>query len=675
MLTRVGCNAGACHGAAIGRGGFKLSLLGYDPDADFESLVLELKGRRVNLAQPEKSLVLRKPTGQVPHEGGIKFGIASEGFDLLHKWIEAGAPRQSHRTLTKLEISPTKKLLADVGDKLTLKVTATFSDGAKEDVTRWTLLTPADADAVRVSAKGELTVLRRGQHTVMARFLGEVGCVTVTVPWHANAPAGGAWPSANLIDQHVNTTLKELNLLPSSRAPDHVFIRRVFLDLIGTLPEPKEIDAFMQDKRGDKRERLVDELMKRPEFVDYWAYQWGDLLRIQSDRLQPQGAAAFHEWVREQVAKNTPLDKMAAEMLLAVGDAYSKGPANFSRVPNDPLTQAEYVSQVFLGVRLQCANCHNHPLDRWTQDDYHGMAAIFAKLGRGRNIALKANGEVIHPRTGKAAVPRLPGGPFLAKDGDPRKDLTAWLTDPDNPFFAKAAVNRLWKALMGRGLVEPVDDLRATNPATHPELLAELARDFVKNGFDIRHTMKLIIASEAYQRSSLTTANNKADDRFYAHALVRSLPPVVLVDAVAQVTGVPEKLGNYLKGKRAIELGDSKVASVPLDLLGRCMRTPDTGSAAGGGTLTLALHKINGDWLNKKVADASGTLHLLIQGKKNDAEIVAYFYQAGLSRPPTAKEAAHWQQRLAAVPAAERVAALEDFLWAFLNSAEFGCNH
>jgi hypothetical protein len=675
VLTRAGCNSGACHGAAIGRGGFRLSLLGYDSAADYESLVLEFKGRRVNLANPAKSLVLRKPSGQIPHEGDVRLPMSNPGFALVEKWIAAGAPRESRRRLEKLVVAPARQLLDDVNARVAFKVTATFSDAQTEDVTPWALLTAEDPAALRVSSKGEVTVLRRGRHALMVRFLGEVGCVVVTVPLHAKAPAVDSWPHAGFIDDHINATLKELHLAPSPRATDHVFVRRVFLDLIGTLPEPQEVAAFLKDDRADKRARLIDELMRRPEFVDYWAYLWGDLLRIESGRLQKEGAAAFHQWVREQLAKNTPLDRMAQAMLTAVGDGHKQGPVNFNRVPGDAGAQAEYVSQVLLSVRLQCANCHNHPLDRWTQDDYHGLAAVFARLGRGREITVKKTATVIHPKTGKPATPRIPGGPALTGDGDLRGDLAKWLTAADNPFFARAAVNRLWKALMGRGLIEPVDDHRATNPASHPELLDALAADFVKHGFDLRHTIRLIVLSEAYQRSSLTTANNKADDRFYSHALVRPLPPVVLVDAVAQVTGVAEKFAGLPAETRAIALGDARVPSPPLDLLGRCSRLAGCGPTTGGGSLPLTLHKINGDWLNKKVADPKGTLHTLIGAKKTDEEIVAHFYQTAFSRPPTAKETAHWQKRLAAVPAAERAAALEDFLWALLNAAEFGCNH
>ncbi len=671
VLTRAGCNSGACHGAAIGRGGFKLSLLGYDPSADYDNLLFEYHGRRVNLARPEKSLVLRKPGGKIVHEGGVKLPAGGDAFNLVLDWIKAGAPRGGERRLLALEVSPAKSRLTAPGDNVQLKIAARFNDGRSEDVTRWALLTPADPAALRVSADGEVTANRRGQHALMVRFLGEVSAATVTIPLHAEPAAAKDWPRANFIDDHIHQTLRELHLSPSPLADDATFLRRVFLDLIGTLPEPKEVQAFGSDRAGNKRSRCIDQLLERPEFVDHWAYKWGDLLRIESQRLQPQGAAAFHQWLREQIAKNTPLDRLAARLLSATGDGFESGAVNFSRVPRDALVHAEYVSQVFLGVRLQCANCHNHPLDRWTQDDYHGLAAVFAPLSRsGRAVELKDRGEVIHPRTGKAARPRIPGGPFLtADDADARQKLTAWLADGQNPFFARAAVNRLWRELMGRGLVEPVDDHRASNPPTHPELLDALARDLVEHGFDVKHTIRMIAKSSAYQRSSLSNATNKNDDRFYAKAVVRALPPQVLVDAVVKVTGVAEKLGTLPPQTRAIALGDSRVPSQPLDLLGRCSRDNDCVTVNPAGGLPLALHIIHGPWLNAKISNPQGRLHQRLREKRSVDDIVTEFYLVALSRPPTAAEMQHWQRRLSD----ER--SLEDFLWGLLNSSEFGSNH
>ncbi|MBY0524203.1 MAG: DUF1549 domain-containing protein [Gemmataceae bacterium] len=675
VLTKSGCNSGACHGAAIGRGGFRLSLLGYDPDLDYETMLRDLQGRRVNLVKPEKSLLLRKPTRDLAHEGGHKLAAGGDGYKLVRDWIAAGAPRETRRTLQSVEITPTTKTLPAAGEKFALKVIARYKDGATEDVTPWAVFTPTDTAALRINAEGEVMSLRRGQSAVMVRFLGEVGSVSVTVPL-ADEPVKGGRPRTNYIDDHVNRALDQLRLPHSPCASEETLVRRLYIDLIGTLPEPREVDDFVNDKSTDKRAKLVERLMQRPEFADFWALKWGDLLRIDSKRLQPEGAMAFHQWVRDQVVRNTPLDRMAREMILTLGDGHAVGPVNFSRIPGDAGNHAEHVSQVFLGVRLQCANCHNHPLDRWTQDDYHGLAAVFSKLSRGRSIALQAKGEVIHPKTGKSAVPRIPGVEFLTGDGDPREKFTDWLTSAENPYFARAAVNRLWRELMGRGLVEPIDDHRSTNPATHPELLQALAKDFVEHRFDVRHTIRTIVASEAYQRSSLAAGANKSDDRFYSRALLRPLPPAVMVDAVAKVTGVAEKLGNRPTGERAIALMDARVESTPLDLLGRCVRDNScTPSLVGAGSLPLALHKINGPWLHDKIVSAQGKLHQSLANRKTDEEIVASFYETALGRKPSAKERAHWKTKLAADTPEERIGKFEDFLWALLNSTEFACNH
>jgi hypothetical protein len=671
VLTKAGCNSGACHGAAIGRGGFRLSLLGYDPASDYEHIIQEFEGRRANLAHPERSLILRKPGGQLPHEGGVRLKRSSEGYQILYAWLHAGAPRGPSRTLHRLEVTPGRKHVEAPGEKFSLRVQARFSDGRYEDVTRWAVYTPADPAALQCTPLGEVTVLRRGQHSLMVRFLGEVGSVSVTVPLNQDA-VGDARPRANWIDEHVNRTLDLLRLPHSPRADDRTFFRRIHLDLIGTLPEPAEVEAFVADRSPDKRNRVAERLLARPEFADLWAYKWGDLLRIESRRLQPAGAAAFHGWVREQLSRNAPLDGMARELLLTLGDGHRIGPANFSRVPADAGAHAEYISQAFLGVRLQCANCHNHPLDRWTQDDYHGLAAVFAKIDRtGAVVKMKPRGEVIHPRTSEPATPRLPGLALRADTTEPREALARWLTDPDNPYFARAAVNRIWHALMGPGLVEPLDDHRDTNPPTHPELLDYLARDFVRHAFDMRHTIRTIVASEAYQRSSLPLQGNRADDRFYSRALVRPLPPHVLVDAVAKVTGVPEQLGNLPAGTRASALGDSRIASTPLDLLGRCSRDAACATEERAGSLALVLHALNGPWLNEKIKHPKGRLQTLLREQPDGGGVITALYEIALNRPPSTQELAHWRAKLAN----DRTERFHDFLWALLNSAEFGCNH
>ncbi len=675
-LTKAGCNAGSCHGAALGRGGFHLSLMGYDPGADYDSLVREYEGRRVDLARPGKSLVLRKPAGELDHEGGLRLSSGGEGYKTLCDWIAAGAPRGPDRTVRALEVAPDAATLAATGESVALRVVAHYDDGTSEDVTRLATYTPADPGSSSCSPRGEVTALRRGRAAVTVRFLGGVGCATVTVPL-SDAPRGGVpRPSANFIDDHVNRTLDELRLDHAPRADDASFLRRARLDLTGRLPDPEEVDGFVADPVPDKHARLIDRLLSRPEFVDHWSYKWGDLLRIESGRLGPAGAQAFHAWVRDQVARNTPLDRMAREVLLALGDGERAGPANFSRVPGDARAQAEYVSQVFLGVRLQCANCHDHPLDRWTQDDYHGLAAVFARLERGREVRLRPRGEVIHPRTGRAAAPRIPGVRTLDGESDPREAFARWLTTPDNPHFARAAVNRVWRELMGRGLVEPVDDHRVTNPATHPALLDELARDFAAHGFDVRHAIRTIAASEAYRRSPRATAGSPPDDRFLSHAQDRPLPPHVLVDAVARVTGVPEPLGDRPPGTTAVSLGDSRVPSPTLDLLGRCPR--EAGCAAdvsGPGSLAVSLHAINGPWLNAKIARPEGRLHRVLDEGRSDAEIITVFYRVALGREPGGDERAHWKGAMAAAGLEGRTAAFEDFVWALLGSAEFTHNH
>lgn len=687
VLTKAGCNSGSCHGAAIGRGGFKLSLLGYDPQADYDSLVSEFEGRRVNQVHPEKSLVLRKPSLDLDHEGGLRLKPGGDGFRIVRDWIAAGAPRGGDRRLLKIEVAPTTQWLPDLSGQFSIKVLAHFATGdqrsavsiqqTSEDVTRWAVFTPTDPAATRVDSSGAVTVLRRGQTSVMVRFVGEVAAVTVMVPINEGADAPANRPLANFVDEHVNRTLDALRLPHSPRTDDRTFARRVYLDLIGVLPDPAEVDAFVADRAADKRQRLVGRLFDRNEFADLWALKWGDLLRIESRRLGPQGTAAFHSYIRDCVAKNTPLDVMARTMLLATGDGYAVGPANFSRVPRDAREAAEHISRVLLGVRLQCANCHNHPLDRWTQDDYHGLAAVFARVDRSREVKLVARGDVIHPRTGQPAVPRIPGDRFIySPDVTTWRDQFAdWATSPANPFFARVAVNRIWRELMGRGLVEPVDDLRATNPATHPELLDALAADLAAHRFDVRRTIRTIIASEAYQRSSRSVAGNDADDRFHSKWLVRPLAPHVLVDAVVKVTGVPEKLGDLPPETLAISLGDSRVPSTPLDLLGRCPRDAEcSSSSVASGSLPLTLHTINGPWLNEKLTSPAGRLARMLQTNESNDAVIGDLFRVALSRHPTAVERDHWRSKLDASDD-RRAERLQDFVWALLNSAEFTSNH
>jgi hypothetical protein len=465
-----------------------------------------------------------------------------------------------------------------------------------------------------------------------------------------------------------------MRIPPSPLADDATFLRRVSLDLTGTLPTPAEVRAFLADRAPNRRARRVDALLARPEYADHWTYRLGDLLRINSRRLGEESARAFHGWVRRQVAQNTPFDQVARTLLLGLGDSHTVGPANFARVAPDARAQAELVGQLFMGARLQCAECHKHPFDRWTQEDYHGLAAAFVRLERGREVKLLERGEVTHPRTGRDALPTLPGGGPIPTTGDRRRAVADWLTDPANPYFARATVNRIWKEMMGRGLVEPVDDMRESNPPTNPELLAALAREFTRSGFDVKRLLRLIATSHAYQRSAMPLPGNRADDRFYSHALPRPLAAPVLLDAVAAVTGVPEPFPGLEPGTRAIQLGDSRVASPALDVLGRCNR--ETACAPGegaSGDLARALHLLNGPTLNDRLRAPEGRVARWAAAPLSAADLVTECYLVTLSRFPTRKEREHWTAVLRTV--SDRRPVLEDFLWALLNSREFMFNH
>jgi hypothetical protein len=682
ILSKAGCNAAACHGAAAGRGGFKLSLFGGNPAADYDEIVHQLEGRRVNLAKPETSLVLLKPTGQLDHEGGDRLEYEGADAKLLEQWIAAGASRRQLRRLVSLEVEPAEVVVPRTGMQLPLKVEAVFDDGTRRDVASQAIYTPGDPAAIEADANGRLTVHRRGRHSVVVRYLSLVRTAHVTTPLADEQIDLSAAPRFNWIDEQILQTLEDLRLPPSPQADDATLLRRVTLDLTGRLPTPKDVRDYLADDDADKFRKLVDRLIESPEFTEYWTYEFAKLLRIRAQPQESQAANVFHAWVRERLAQGTSLAEMATALLTAEGDTHTNGPANFYRVAGDARAQAEYVSELLMGVRLRCANCHNHPLDHWTQDDYHGLAAVFARIERGRNIRYVARGEVTHPATGEAAVPRIPGETFLPADADGRPALAQWLSAEDNPYFATVMVNRLWKSLMGRGLVEPTDDLRATNPATHPPLLDRLAEDFIRHNYDLRHTLRLVANSAAYQRSSRTTDANRVDDRFYSHAIAKPLHAEVMADALADVTGVRESYGNLPPGTRAVSLVDPKTPSESLDILGRCSRE-DSCEASGDeqGGLTTKLHLINGPLLNAKIMAPQGWLQKSLLGDRSTGEvrtiddIIEDFYLRALGRFPRENERTYWQQQLNAQDQRQRRERLEDFVWSLLNCTEFTTNH
>ena len=681
ILTKAGCNTGACHGAAVGRGGFKLSLYGGDPDLDFRSIVLELEGRRVNLSHPDKSLLVLKPTESIEHGGGTRLEYEGSDADLLTKWIAQGTPRVQKERLDEFHVSPNLHVADRVGAELQLTATAHFTGGAEVNVTQWTVFTPEDTAAVTIDPQtATARLLRRGRHIVVARYLDQVVPVEIIVPLSDTAIDLADAPRHNFIDDEIVQLLSTLRIPLSPQADNPVFLRRATLDLTGRLPTVDAVGQFENASGRKQRTQLIDRLLSSPEFNEYWTLQMARLLRIRSQPKDTQGASTYHKWLKNQITNGTPYDEFTRQILTATGDTHKVGPANFYRTVDGAREQAEFASELFMGNRLRCANCHNHPLDRWKQDDYHGLAAIFAKLESdpgNRVIKVNSRGEVTHPRTGTAAIPRIPGEKFLNSDSDGREVFAAWLTSQQNPYFAKAIVNRLWKAMMGRGLVEPTDDLRATNPATHPALLAELADDFVRHRYDLRHTLRRIALSAAYGRSPATLPENSADTRFYSHALSRPLQPEVLADAISDITGIADQYGDETPGTRAVALFDSNIKSDTLDILGRCGRDESCEAAdqAAGG-LARKLHMFNGELLNRRISAEDSRLEKLIASDRTPEEIVKEFYRLALNRNPDAREQAFWnKQTAAATDATQRQDILEDFVWSLLTCREFGTNH
>lgn len=678
VLTKAGCNTGACHGAAVGRGGFKLSLYGGDPELDYRSIALELEGRRINLARPAESLLILKPTESISHGGGTRLEYEGTGANLLQRWIREGAQRSQTKQLQEFQVSPRSQVVERIGESIPLTATAHFSDGSTVDVTRWTVFTPEDPAAVEIDPEtASARLLRRGRQIVVARYLDRVVPIEIVVPLSDEPVDLSQEPRRNFIDERILEVLATLRLPVSPAADDATFLRRITLDLTGRLPTFEQTSAFLNNHNPDKRIELIDRLLDSDEFNEFWTLQLARLFRIRSQSGDKQAALTYHTWLKAQIANRTPYDQIARQMLTATGDTHEYGPANFYRTVGGPREQAEFASELFMGNRLRCANCHNHPLDRWTQDDYHGLSAIFAKLDRDRVIEVAASGEVIHPRTGEAAVPRIPGEHFLETSDDGRTELADWLTNRDNPYFAKAIVNRLWKAMLGRGLVEQTDDLRDTNPATHPALLEQLATDFVEHGYDLRHTLRLIAQSATYSRSAQTLTANLSDDRYYSHALTRPLSAEVLADAIADITSIADRYEDQPDGTRAVALFDPQIKSETLDILGRCDRTEscETGDEATGG-LTRQLHLFNGPLLNRRVTDPEGRLTQLITDEKPPAEIITEFYLRALSRRPSQAEQEYWNQQLSAAESShQQRELLEDFVWSLLTCREFVTNH
>lgn len=682
-LTKAGCNAGTCHGSFKGRGGLQLSLLGFNPSIDFDSIVKQGRGRRISITSPEHSLLLRKPTVQIPHGGGQVLKPSDPAYIVLRNWIAQGAiaPPEPFPFVTGIQVSQTD-LVMQPGETVTLKVQATWSDGHQGDVTPWALYDAGTAGFATVSKAGEVRAEKSGRLAVAIRYLGQVAVVTVTVPFASQSDLTKFQPR-NYIDELVAAEWQKVGLTPAPLCDDTTFIRRVFLDLAGMLPMPAELREWSTSADPEWRSKLVDTLLERPEYVDYWTLQWSDLLRAHRRFLGEKGLGSFQSWMRETIRTNRPVDEWVREMLTARGSLYTNGPVAFYFVDPTPQDLAETTAQVFLGVRLKCARCHHHPFEVWSQEEYYGLAAFFTGVkkkdtreqglfGGSQSIRVEASQTLPHPYTGVPIGPRMLGHePLeLEADADARPELAAWITDPKNPFFAKNIVNRYWGMLFGRGLVNPIDDLRATNPATYPAVLDALAADFVAHDYDLKYLLRTICNSSVYQLSAELTPTRDEEGIFLTHRVPRRLPAEVMLDAIGKTTGSQEKFVGMPEGTRAIALADPDVKSTFLDIFGRPKRTTTcTCERQNQLDLRQALHLVNNEQLSQKIAASDARVALLLAEKKTDAEICDELYLAALSRLPDDIERAQINAWL--VEPASRQETFEDLLWTLINCAEF----
>ncbi|MBM4071657.1 MAG: DUF1549 domain-containing protein [Planctomycetes bacterium] len=705
LLTRLGCNQGACHGKLAGQNGFRLSLRGYAPEWDHDWLTREYTGRRINNAVPEASLLLRKPLGEAPHEGGKLLAIGSREHRTLLEWIRQGTPgpKKGEAEVRELRLSPGSRVLG-IGQEQQLQVTARFSDGHERDVTWLCQFFSNDSNAAAVTPAGLVKMVRPGETAIRASFLGQVAVVVLTAPYDQQVKAEWYAGRNNVIDDHVFKKLHDLRIPPSEACDDATFIRRVYLDTIGVLPTPAEIRAFVADRAADKRGRLVDRLLDRPEFVDFWALQLGDLLqnRKESDHdvRGTKGVRDLHEWLRRQVKDNRPWDQTARDLLTVQGATTEQPGVGYFVVTVGEQRDAHQsevvasVAQTFLGTRIGCARCHNHPSEKYTQDDYYHFAGFFSRIRMERKdpkqgatvLAVSASDPnqnknpvgVLQPRTHKFLKPQPldRSQPDIKPGDDPRRQLVRWMTEPGNPHFAGAMVNRLWAHFFNVGLVEPVDDIRASNPPSNPELWKALVAEFVKSQFDRKHMIRLMVNSRAYQLASETKPGNDKERRFYSHYYARRLPAEVFLDAVSQATGVPERFDGYPVGIRAVQVPDPTVKSHFLSIFGRSERiTPCACERNNDVTLPQLLHLQGGSTLPDKIRSGDGRLAALMNKKLSDRELAEELSLATFSRLPRPQELAALDEILAQNAGGNRDEVYLDYFWALLNAREFAFNH
>ena len=681
ILSKAGCNSGGCHGKAEGQNGFKLSVFGYDAVADHQAIVMEGRGRRVSLAAPDHSLLLLKATSQVPHGGAQRIEHNSRWYRLLRRWIhERASMDKPAENVKNIAVEPPEVTLAANGSQQ-LRVMAHDQDGRSRCVTAEGDYHTNNEAIAGVNRDGLIAATDvPGEAAILVRYLGHVAVCRVTRPRETGTFARP--PERNFIDRLVWDKLERLRIASSPLADDATYLRRVFLDTIGTLPTADEARHWFADPAPDKRRRLIAELLDRPEYADYWAQRWSDLLQVDRDAVTSQGAVAMTRWVREQVAKNVPYDKFVRAILTAHGSTLSHSPAAFFQVQGDPEQLARSVSQLFLGVRIECAQCHHHPFEHWDQPDYYALAGFFTGIDRkslpqgALKIVGKGGADLKHPRTGQP-VPTagLGTAPIaLPPDVDRCHALAAWVTRPENPFFARAIVNRLWAHYFGRGLVEPIDDLRTTNPASNEELLDALADHLIELHYDLKAFTQTLLDSQVYQLSSQVNDSNLLDSQNYSHAAWKSIPAEVLLDMISQATGVPEEFNGWPKGYRAIQIWDNKLPSHFLKVFGRPARNTVCACERGDQpSMAQALHLMNAPTSVRKVRDRDGRAAQLAASNLGTDEIVDELYLAALSRFPTDGERPLVRQTF--VQSSDRREAAEDVLWTLLNLREFVFNH
>ena len=700
ILNKAGCTSGPCHGAAKGKNGFKLSLRGYDPLFDYESLLYDLSGRRFNRADPGRSLMLAKPTQDVAHGGGLRFERDSRYYKTIYDWIAAGVPYGDPQkdNVAALEVEPQQMFMKAPGETAKVRVVAKYGDGLAREVTSDATVESNVPDVAAVT-DSDVKAARVGEAALLVRYQGKFVTVPVTV---LNPKPGFAWkalPQHNYIDQLIDAKLQRLKIQPSPLIGDAEFLRRVSLDLTGLVPAPDQVRAFLADATPSrvKRARMVDKLIASPAFVDHWTLKLADLLQNNRKYLGEKGAYTFQEWIRQRMASNMPYDKLVREMLTSRGSSYENPAANFFRPTPGAKATMEKTTQVFMGVRMVCAQCHDHPFERWTQNQYYEMAAFFSAVGVrpgyevGEEIVFdqRQDYEMKHPKDGRVVKPNFLVAATTAStqpvtipsDAKRREALAEWLTSPSNPFFARSTANRVWSYFFGRGIIDPVDDIRASNPPSNPALLDALTKDFVDRGFDLRHLMRTIANSRAYQTSIEGNEWNASDTQNFARAIPRRLTAEQLMDALTLATGVRPNLPDVPPDTRAEQFVDPHVGKEGfLDLFGRpsresaceCERRSDL-------SLPQALNLVNGKTISDAVADGNGRVARAILGGRTDREIVEELYVASLSRLPSADEAAnavkYMQSADAGQPARGRAERAQDLLWALVNSKAFLYNH